>query len=326
MSDTPFAAVSGTAGQLAVPSPEQRVQSAVAIMGAAGPKPEPTQPPTPPPVTPAEAQPAPAPAFKDAVAKMREEREKRAREQAQEAQYVQENRQLKAQLEAMQSGPSFEDDPVGYAQARKWSREQQLMFGQALLYDLAPDKADPNFRIKMFEDKQRREEARKAQEAEEAKTREQHLTARQEFQRYTASMEEAVMAFDAGSYPESEAWYGDDAAGYLRDMLTTASKIADEATRAGTIADLSPQAVAAKLEADMAAKAAARDKRRTARQPSPQAGQPVQRPVQSGLDAEQSVIDTTSSKTLSGGGAPLPPATSDKDRIQRAIAAGFRNR
>lgn len=134
------------------------------------------------------------------------------------------------------------------------------------------------------------------------------------------------MSFDAGSYPESEDWYGDDAQSYLRDMLSTAAKMAEEGNRLRQVVDMSPQAVAAKLEADRAAKAAARDKRRSMRAPSTQAGQSVQGQGKTPADAEQSVIDTTSSRNLSGGGTALPPASSDAERIQRAIAAGFRNR
>ena len=272
---------------------------------------------------PTERKPAP---IADALKDWREKRDAQQREVQRQAAYEEENSRLKHELQSVKSHASFEDDPVGYAQSRKWTREQQLMYGQSLLYDLAPDKADPNFRIRMFEDKQKRQESRKEAEDRARAQAADQQAAHQEMTRFAQSLEQGVMSFDAGSYPESEAWYGSDVEGYLRDLMTTAMKVADDATRQNQVADLSPGNLARTLEADRAERFSARDKRRSPPAPkAPPAQQqspaPAARP-----DAQQSVIDTTSTKDISGGGVPLPPARTEKERAQRALAVLFGGR
>lgn len=316
MSDTNAAAASGTARPVAdsvvkaTSFLDSIVPAAIAKMAA----PETTAPAAAAPAPTGEA-PKPTP-LGDAIKAMREKREAAQREGQREAQYVQENTRLKQELDALR-GSMFEDDPVGYARSKGWDKATQLTYAKALMYDLAPDEADPDFRIKMFEQKQERakkEEAAKAQKQREEQERE---AAHKEVRQYAEAMEAAVMSFEAGSYPESEVWYQDDVEGYLRDMFQTAGRLAAAAQKTGTLADISPQAVAKQLEADLAARAARRDKRRSAPQPSPGNQQTV---AQAPAGVEQSTIETTDTKTLSGGGVPLPPAKTEAERIQRAMA------
>lgn len=317
MSDTNNAGASGTPTLSAV---EAFIKGGAAPATVAAVKTDPATP------APAETPKAPAPSpIADGIKAMRERREREQAEHARKAQEQSRVTQLEAEIERYKRSGSFEDDPVGYAKAKGWDREQQLTFAKALMYDLAPDQADPNFRIKMFEDKQKREEAKKAKEAEEAKVRQAEEAKHQTIRQYAEDMESAVMSFEAGSYPESEAWFDNDVEDYLAAMFKTANKMASEAQKNGQLADLSPQAVAKRLEADTAARFGRRQKREQTRQPETPAAK--QTPVVPADDTALSV-DTASTKTLSGGGigAPTTPARDDKERIQRAIAAGWGGR
>lgn len=262
--------------------------------------------------------------LKDAVAEMRAKREAAQREAQQRSAAEAENARLKQELEAVKAASRFEDDPIGFAKARKWTREQQLMYGKALIYDLAPEEADPNFRVQMFEDKQKREAREKEEAAERERQEQEQATARTVIQEFAQTLEQGVMAFEAGSYPESEAWYGTDVESYLRDMFETGMRMAQKATKEQKAADLSPAAIATELEADRARRLAERDKRRAMRQPSTGTQQTATAQTV-GSEAEQS-LDSISSKDMSGSGTPLPPARSDSERVQRAIAAAFPKR
>lgn len=261
----------------------------------------------------------------EGLKEMRARREREAAETQRKAQYETENQKLKSELERYKASSQFEDDPIGYARSRGWDKSQQITFAKALMYDLAPDQADPDFRIRMFEMKQEREKKAQAQEAEERKQRETVEASHQEIRQYAEAMEAAVMSFDAGSYPDSEAWYGDSVEDYLGDMFKTANKLAKDASKKGILADLSPQAVAKQLEADVSTRFSRRQSREQPRQPEVKAQVTQQKPATPAPDAVQSV-DTASTKDMSGGGVPQSPARTDKERIQRAIAAGWGGR
>ncbi len=314
------AGATGAAEQPAVPTESARIAAATALIGA--PAGEPTPPEA---AQKTEAKP-PAPKaapLADAIKEMRQKREQAAQEQQRRASYETDNERLRQELDLAKGSQHFEDDPVGYAQSRGWSKEQQLMFGQALLYDLAPDKADPNFRVKMFEDKQKRDSA--AKEAAEREAREHHEQAakHQEITQFAQALEAGVMSFEAGSYPESEAWFGDDVETYLQSLFATAQNIATTATQRGQVADLSPAAIAAALEAETARRMGVRDQRRTAHVPQ---GAPQQRAAQPAAGAEQSTLETTSTRNMSGSGTPLPPARTERERLERAKAVAFKSR
>lgn len=330
-----------------IPSPEQRVASAAALIdkfsAELGPDPKATalgvKPGAPAGQTPdigktdnstpastAESKPS----FADAIKEMRARREKQAAEAQRQSQWEAENARLKQELEAVKGSGAFEDDPVGYAKSRKWTPEQQFLYAKSLMFDLAPEKADPDFRIKMFEDKQKRDESAKKAQEEQTRAQREAEENRRMMMDYAAGMESAVMGFDAGTYPASEVEYGDDAEGYLGSLLSEAHRMADAAAKEGRVADLTPVAVARSLEAKIAARDAAREKRRAGRQAPAQSPAPVTQspPAQTPARpaAEQSGIDTMSTKNMGGSGTPLPPALTEKERIQRAVAAGWGGR
>lgn len=331
MSDTQLAGAPGTS-QPATNPPSARVAEAERIARAASMLPTAapaaptilTEPPVVPPETKTADAPKPPSPFKDAIAEMRAKREKEAAEAQRRSSFEQENAKLKQELEAVKKASAFEDDPIAFAKARGWSREEQLNYGKALIYDLAPDQADPNFRVKMFEQKQAREAKEKTAREQQERQEADRKAAEQEFRTWTEGLEAAVMNFDAGSYPESEAWYGNDVEGYFSAVVQTAMRMAQKATKEGRAADLTPGAIASELEADIARRAAERDKRRSQRQPSTGTQQSTTAPTV-GAEAEQS-LDGFSSKDMSGSGTPLPPARSESERVQRAIAAAFPKR
>lgn len=286
-----------------------------------GEKPQTAPAPTP---TPPAAQAAPAQGKEPPLAEViRANREARQAAQAAQAAKSSTDAELKAAREELArlkaDRDAFEADPVGYAKARKWSPEQQLLYGQSLLYDLAPEKADPDFRIKMFEDRQKREAAEKEKaEAERAAKAEQEAIQAQvqEFYQDTAA---AVRTFEAGSYPESEAWFGGDFNAYMQSIMATAQNVANAAQREGKVADLRPATLASLLEKATASRMAARDARKQAHAPKGQAdaGKPA---------GGEQPVDTMSTRNLTGAGTPRPPAMTEKERIERAAQVAFRSK
>jgi hypothetical protein len=302
--------------------PQARLKAAMALIpGPQTAATAPTQETAPPAADVAPEAPKTAP-LKDALTEWRAKREKAAQEAQKQAAYESENQKLKQELAAIKASAAFEDDPVAYAKARGWSKDDQILYAKTLIYELAPDEADPNFRVSMFEKKQAREAKAKEAEAEKTRKQAEEAEARETMMNFAHSIEQGVMTFEAGSYPESEAEFGDDVEGYLRSMFETATKMAAEAHKAGTQADLSPASIAKKLEADTAARVAAREKRRAMRTPpAAPAAAPQQSAPTPAADAMQSVLDTASTKSLGGGApAPLPPARTEAERVQRAIA------
>lgn len=227
----------------------------------------------------------------------------------------------RAELAKLKGGGGFEDDPVAYAKAKGWSPEQQLMFGKALLFDLAPDKADPDFRQKMFEDRYNRKEREKEQKAAEEAQRAQYEAVQMQMQNFYSETVQAVAQFEAGSYPESEAFFGSDAGAYINSLMLTAQNMAAEAERTGQVADLSARSIASVLEAETARRMMGLDQRRKRTQAPAPAAAPTQTPAQPASGMQP--VETASTRHMSGQGTPLPPAQTDDERIQRAIAAGW---
>ena len=298
----------------AVPTEAQRIERASAAMFG---QPPPTPAPAP--------EQAPAAQGEPSLAEViRANREARQAAQAADQRRTSLEGELKAAREELArykaDRKAFEDDPVGYAQDRGWSKEQQLLYGQSLLYDLAPDKADPEFRQKMFEDRYKRKEAADAKEAEAARAKAETQAQQAQFNQFIHDTASAVRTFETGSYPESEAWFEGDFESYMRSILATATNVAAKATQEGRVADLSAGALARVLEAEVAAKMARRDQRK----PQRTAAQAPQTPTQSAGGTQ--TLDTLSTRNLTGSGTPRPPATSDRERIQRAVEAAFPRR
>lgn len=301
-----------------VPSEEQRLARAAAAMFGQ-PAPATTQAPA------APAAPAPAPKqpetpLAEVIRQNREARQAAQAAQAAKDSTAAELRAARDELARLKADrDAFEADPVGYAKARKWTPEQQLLYGQSLLYDLAPDKADPDFRIKMFEDRQKREAAEREKAEQEKMTKAQQEQARAQVEEFFNDTAAAVRTFEAGSYPESEDYFGGDLNTYMASLMATAKNVSERANREGKVADLRPAALAALLEAETARRMADRDARRQARAPKAPAD------VAPATGGTQS-IDTLSTRNMTGAGTPRPPADTERERVRRAAEVAFRTK
>jgi hypothetical protein len=274
--------------------------------------------PEPPPAPPAEK----GPSLADVIRQQREARERAQTEAARAKDWESKYSEAQAEIERLRQSTDFEADPVAYAKARGWDSEKQALMGQMLLYDLVPDKAPPDLRIRLFESKQAREkrEAEEKQRVEaEARVREH---AEGQYNMFVSAVDQAASTFEPGSFPESEAWFGEDHDTYVRSLVATAMNLANAAQSEGKVADLSPASIARALEAEVSRRMTARDERRGKRSPAAPAAPAPQEPAQSG----GGVQPTESTKGTYGSGAPVPKATTDQERVQRAIAAAFKPR
>jgi hypothetical protein len=276
-----------------------------------------------------EAKPAEKPTgLAELIRKQREERLAREQESARAKDWESKYTELKSEVERMKRDSDFETDPVAYARARGWDKEKQALMGQMLLYDLVPDKAPPDLRIRLFEMKQA-EEKRREQEQRSQQEQERAEAERAEmFNGFVGMVEQAVSAFEPGSYPESEAWFVNPETGesdpdtYLKSLVATAVNMAARAQRDGKVADLSPASIAKALEADIARRMTKRDERR----------QKVATPAPKGTPAVQQVLPkadggvqpTESTKGTYGSGSPRPPALTEEERLARAAEVMFR--
>lgn len=253
---------------------------------------------------------------------MRAEREARKAREAEAARakdWESKYTDLQSEMERMKRDSDFEADPVAYARARGWDKEKQLLMGQTLLYDLAPEKAPPDLRFRLFESAQARKE-REAQEAREREAQEaQAQQAQAQYEGFVTAVDQAAGSFEAGSFPESESWFGEDHDTYVRSLVATAINMANVAQRENRVADLSPASIAKTLEAEVARKMKARDERVQKRtkpaQPAPQ-----------GAQSGGGMQPTESTKGTYGSGGPKPPAMTDEERVRRAIAVMERPR
>lgn len=285
----------------------------------------PEPPPAPEPEAPkaAPAPEAPKPGLADLMRQEREARKAREQEAARAKDWETKYTSLQAEVERLKRDSDFEADPVAYARARGWDKEKQALMGQTLLYDLVPDKAPPDLRMRLFESKQAREK-RETQEAQERQAQEQAQQAAQEqYQSFVAVVDQAAGSFEAGSFPESESWFGEDHDTYVRSLVATAINMATVAQRDGRVADLTPASIAKTLEAEVARKMKARDERVQKRT---KPAQPAQQETQVAPAPGGGTQPTESTKGTYGSGAPRPKAMTDAERVQRAAAAAFKPR
>ncbi len=263
-----------------------------------------------------EAKPSP---LAEKIRQDREARAAKAKEHSEAQNYQAQLAERDAEIAALKAGDDPMADPVAWAKLRKMNKEQQALFGQALLYDLVPDKAPADMRIRLFEQKQARE-AKARTEAEAAQRNEaQAQRTAQMINQYADDVESSVATFTAGSYPESEGYFGTDTQSYVQSLLATARNLSEAANKAGQRVDISPMAVAKALEKNLSERMSARDQRVAARKPIavvvPDAGQ-----------LPETTGETASTRGLGGGGAPRPAATTDKERLERAAAVVFKTR
>lgn len=226
---------------------------------------------------------------------------------------------LAGELEALKKAPSFEDDPLAYIKARKWTPEQQTEIVQLLAYDLAPEKAPTDFRFKILEAKQAREKAAERAEREAQQARAAQAEALQIHQAFIGSLEAATTTFSPGAYSANEDWYGDNRQAYVSDLYTLANELAEEATAKGERVDLAAATLAAKLEQRNAERLTALVTRRSKRK-SPAA--PPEKPADVAVPSGSGPVST---QGLNQGG-PRPPALTEEERVRRATEAAFGGR
>lgn len=270
-------------------------------------------------VVPQDAAPAqPRVSLADTIRQAREEREGTHRLQKEHKDVSTENERLKARVAELE-GVSPEKDILGWVKARKIDRDRQSLMGQALLYDLVPDRAPPDFRVKLLENKMSRELAEREERAAEARRQEMVAQGKAQLDFYHRSLSESVRA-TPGSYPESDAWFGEDHDTRVQSLAATAKNLATVATQQGRAADLTPANVAAVLEADLAGRMKAYGQRRAA-VPKAKADPSV---ADKGAALSTPAI-ATSTKGLTGGTA-RPQATTDGERARRAAEVMFGSR
>lgn len=211
-------------------------------------------------------------------------------------------------------------DPVGWAQAMKLTDDEIAAVGEQLLYSLAPEKADPNTRVRMLEARQARRDRLREQEAKEREAKEVQRKAMETQEQYIASLETGVLNMEAGAYPESEWWFGEDHDKYLGALWAKANYLASEATKKGQVVDLSFPAVARAIEKDLQDRLTRRKDKSSA---VAQGNSGAQETRETAKQAGGSVLDT---RGLGGNAAPRPPALTEKERLERAAAVAFRTK
>jgi hypothetical protein len=263
------------------------------------------------------------PPLAEVIRKAREERKLREQHETRTKDLESQLAQARAEAEKLRNAADFERDPLGYAKVRGWSKEQQALIGQILLYDLVPEKATPEIRQRLFEAKQaQREREREERERAEAEIRAQEAQ-RAQFEAFVGAVGQAARQFQPGSYPESEAFFIHPDTGemdhdtYTKSLVATANNLATVAQQRGEVADLRPENLARVLEAEVARRMKARDERRSKR--SPEKGQQVVGTPAGGMQPADST------KGMTGAGSPRQPARTDAERIQRAIEAGWKS-
>lgn len=209
-------------------------------------------------------------------------------------------------------------DPIGFAQAHGLSEAEMALVGQAYLYHLVPDKAPQDLRFKLLEAKQARElkarDAQREQEAQQAAAE----RATQQVQGYTAVLGAAVETWEgsgAHPFPESRAWFGGNHEEYAESLVHTARNAAEDARARGEVADLSPKAIADLLERDLASRTARI--RGAGSKPTQQSA--IAAPAAGG---KQPAVLSTKGQ----GGSPMPKATTEEERLKRAMEVVFGSR
>lgn len=254
---------------------------------------------------------------------LREDRESRAsknKEAQANATAAAEAKQLREELTKLKGSKSFEDDPVGYMKSHSISPERQILIGQSLLYDLAPEKAPPDLRFKLFEAKTQRDNEAREIAQREADAKAQVAAVERNIEAFANALSAATRSFAEGTYPESESWFiaADgkvDHDNYMKSLMATANNIGLASQRTGQAADLSPANIAKTLEVEVARRMAIRDAKRSAA-----SGKKIETVTTPAVGNGT----TTSNRGLNNGGTPTKPAMTEAERIKRAAAVVFR--
>lgn len=251
----------------------------------------------------------------DLIRKQREERQARQAHQKEASDLKARVAELEGQL-AKSAKADLLSDPIGFAQAHGLSEKEMALIGQAYLYHLVPDKAPPDLRVKLLEAKM----AREKKLDEDKRTAEQRANdeamQRAQVQQYTSAIRQSIPSF-GDSFPHSTAWFGANHEEYTQSLVHTARNLAEWAQENNRVADLSPKAVAAVLEQDLASRFK-RLKPPAQQQATQQQGE---KPVIPAAGKQPAVLSTRGQ-----GASPAPPAMSEEERLKRAMDVVFADR
>ena len=260
------------------------------------------------------------PSLADEIRADRERRQAQAKAAEEESSAKKELEAAKAKLDKYEkSKDNALLDATGFLKEMGMSPQEMAAFAENVMFTLVPEKAPTDFRQRMLEAQYKRDkqlEASRIKQERERMEQEARDKAAAEGERMEQEFKEAlataVPSFTAQSHPASVAWFGQDHADYAESLLHTARNLAEQATRAGTLADLSPGNIAAVLEKSIADRAA-RFKTPTQTQPA-QVGKPNPAPVKQSGTEDQNQTTTTPATPLS-----------DEERIRRAAAVVFKD-
>jgi hypothetical protein len=209
-------------------------------------------------------------------------------------------------------------DPVGFLKAHGVEGKDVALVGEALMYELMPDKAPPDLRARMVGAQMTRKQRSEAAERERTAAKAEADEEARQAGLYQGALKMTVQALGEDDFPASQAWFSGNHDEYSESLWHTANNMAAAADREGRRADLSPRAVAAELEKfldERSTSVATRKSKRAAGAPEqksadPKNGEPKIAPPRS-----------VSAQSLGGSGAPRPKAISESERVQRAIEA-----
>lgn len=187
--------------------------------------------------------------------------DREAREKAQQA--VQERETYKTRAEKAEAAlADFEKakknkliDPAGFLRKVGYTDKELALTAEGIMFSLVPEKAPPDHVRKLVEAQRARDmEAQEERERERdlkteaAQEAAQAAQVKQVEDNYKAVLAHGAQTLPPGTYPASQAWFGSDHEAYAGELFSLARKMSDEATAAGTRADLNPASVARKLE------------------------------------------------------------------------------
>lgn len=226
-------------------------------------------------------------------------------------------------------------DPAGYLRKTLGYSDKELaLTSEGIMFTLLPDKADPGHRARLIEAQMMRDREAQAAKEEETKTvQSKSAVAAEEARvkeletRYSAHLKQSVAAFKPGTYPASQAWFGQDHDKYTEMLFSTARDMHDAAQRAGGQADLTPASVAKVVEDTLSERAkrwagvVSPPQTPQAQMPAPTAAAPVK-------TTEALVPDAGGKDLIYSPGSPKQPQTakaiSDEERIRRAAMVVFK--
>lgn len=223
-------------------------------------------------------------------------------------------------------------DPASYLRKTLGYTDKELaLTSEGIMFTLLPDKADPGHRARLVEAQMMRDREMQAVKEEEAKTTQSKSAQEAEAarvkeleNRYTAHLKQNVAAFKPGTYPASQAWFGQDHDKYTEMLFSTARDMHDAAQRAGGQADLTPASVAKVVEDTLSERAKRWSGLVT---PQPQI-QSVQKPASLAEPpvTQPDLVPDAGGKDLiySPGKPQTAKALSDAERIRRAAAVAFK--